>query len=63
MQFNLIFYFNRINRNVNNVTLDGDYNVLTFRLNNIRLSSFVIIIMLFPLKNTLVGISVSVLTL
>lgn len=63
MQFNLIFYFNRINRNVNNVTLDGDYNVLTFCLNNIRLSSFVIIIMLFPLKNTLVGISVSVLTL
>lgn len=63
MQFNLIFYFNRINRNVNNVTLDGDYNVLTFRLNNIRLSSFVIITMLFPLKNTLVGISVSVLTL
>lgn len=63
MQFNLIFYFNRINRNVNNVTLDGVYNVLTFRLNNIRLSSFVIIIMLFPLKNTLVGISVSVLTL
>lgn len=63
MQFNLIFYFNRINRNVNNVTLDGDYNVLTFCLNNIRLSSFVIIIMLFPLKNTLIGISVSVLTL